>query len=66
LGGARAQYHLRQSFVFLDMHPINQPEVMLANAQDNVDKQGNLTNEETKDLIKQLLKSLVSWTKKIK
>jgi chromate reductase len=26
LGGARAQYHLRQSFVFLNMHPINHPE----------------------------------------
>src|SRR5579864_7450770 len=26
LGTARAQYHLRQSFVFLDMHPLNQPD----------------------------------------
>lgn len=25
LGTARAQYHLRQTFVFLDMHPINRP-----------------------------------------
>ena len=25
LGGARAQYHLRQSFVFLDMHPLTAP-----------------------------------------
>ena len=29
LGGARAQYHLRQMFVFLNMHPINFPEVIL-------------------------------------
>jgi chromate reductase len=28
LGGARAQYHLCQSFVFLSMHPLNHPEVM--------------------------------------
>src|SRR3990172_4966208 len=32
LGGARAQYHLRQACVFLDMHPINRPEVMVAMA----------------------------------
>ena len=29
LGGASAQYHLRQMFVFLNMHPINFPEVIL-------------------------------------
>ena len=31
LGTARAQYHLRQVFVFLNVHAINQPEVMIAN-----------------------------------
>jgi chromate reductase len=29
LGGARAQYHLRQSFVFLNMYPVNKPEVFI-------------------------------------
>ena len=48
LGGARAQYHLRQSFVFLNMHPINRPEVMLPSAQDNVDANGRVTNEQTR------------------
>jgi chromate reductase, NAD(P)H dehydrogenase (quinone) len=55
LGGARAQYHLRQSFVFLDMHPVNHPEVMLMDAANNVDVNGNLTNQQTKNLIAQLL-----------
>src|SRR5262247_3766983 len=32
LGTARAQYHLRQMFVFLNMYPVNQPEVMISNA----------------------------------
>ncbi|HLN88590.1 MAG TPA: NAD(P)H-dependent oxidoreductase [Candidatus Binatia bacterium] len=44
-GGARAQYHLRQSFVFLNMHPVNKPEVMLSDASHNVDSNGNVTNE---------------------
>jgi len=61
-GGARAQYHLRQIFVFLDMHPINRPEVMLADAQNNIDEKGNLTNPQTRQLISQLLESLVTWT----
>ncbi len=65
LGGARAQYHLRQSFVYLNMHPINYPEVMLAQAQQNVDANGNLRNEETRRLIRQLLEELVLWTKKL-
>jgi chromate reductase, NAD(P)H dehydrogenase (quinone) len=65
LGGARAQYHLRQCFVFLNMHPVNQPEVMLANAPANVDTKGNVINEQTKALIRQLLESLVVWTKKL-
>jgi chromate reductase len=64
LGGARAQYHLRQSFIFLDMHPLNRPEVMMPFAQDNVDANGNVTNEQTKQLIRKLLEALVQWARK--
>ncbi len=63
LGGARAQYHLRQTFVFLNMHPVNRPEVMLSNAAENVDADGRLTNEQTRALIKQLIEALVTWAK---
>ena len=66
LGGARAQYHLRQSFVFLNMHPLNHPEVMMPFAADNVDAEGNVSNEQTKRLICELLKALVQWTRKLK
>jgi chromate reductase, NAD(P)H dehydrogenase (quinone) len=66
LGGARAQYHLRQTFVFLDMHPVNRPEVMLPNARENVDLQGKITNEDTKKLIRQLLVALKEWTLRLK
>ena len=63
LGTARAQYHLRQVFVFLNMLAINQPEVMIANAGQNFDAEGNLTNERTKNSIRQLLANLVGWTR---
>ena len=65
LGGARAQYHLRQSFIFLNMHPVNQPEVMLSFAPDNIDANGKLTNEQTRKLIRQLLEALADWTKRL-
>lgn len=65
IGTARAQYHLRQMFVFLNMFPINQPEVMISNAQDRFDSQGNLTDDTTKDLIRQLLQNLTEWTRRI-
>lgn len=63
LGGARAQYHLRQMFVFLDMHAVNQPEVMIPNAADRFDEQGNLTDEMSKQLIRGLLENLASLTR---
>jgi chromate reductase len=56
---ARAQYHLRQMFVFLDVHAVNQPEVMIGNAHEKFDAEGNLTDETTKSLIRQLLQKLV-------
>jgi len=59
LGGARARYHLCQSFVFLSMHPLNHPEVMMPFAGDNVDAKGNVTNEQTRRLIRELLEPLV-------
>lgn len=62
---ARAQYHLRQMMVFLNMFPINQPEVMIGNAAKRFDEQGNLTDETTKDFIRQLLQNLVDWTRRI-
>ena len=65
IGTARAQYHLRQMMVFLNMFPINQPEVMIGNASKSFDEQGNLTDETTKDLIRQLLQNLRDWTRRI-
>jgi len=65
-GGARAQYHLRQSFVFLNMYPVNQPEVLIANAAQRFNERGELTDEAARDLIRKLLAELVAWTRKLK
>jgi chromate reductase len=65
-GGARAQYHLRQTFIFLNMQPVNRPEVMLSDAPHNVDANGNVTNEQTRQLIRQLLEALAAWAIRLK
>jgi chromate reductase len=65
LGTARAQYHLRQSFVWLNMYPLNQPEVMVPFAQEKFDANGTLTDQKTKEKVKELLESLIRWTKKM-
>jgi chromate reductase, NAD(P)H dehydrogenase (quinone) len=60
-GTARAQYHLRQCFVFLNMHALNAPEVMIAAAQQRFDASGKLTDETSRKLIRQLLERLVVY-----
>jgi chromate reductase len=59
-GGLRAQYQLRQSFVFLNMEAVVQPEVAIAAAHQRFDDKGNLTDETSKKLIGQLLQNLVT------
>lgn len=66
LGTARAQYHLRQSLVFLNMYPLNQPEVMVPFAQEKIDQNGRVTDPKTREKIKELLEALVIWTRKLK
>lgn len=62
LGGSRAQYHLRQIFVFLNMYPVNGPEVIVPFAQDKFDATGKLTDDNTKKFLAQLLRNLASWS----
>jgi len=65
IGGARAHYHLRQSLVFLNMYPINKPEVIVTYAAEKIDSSGRVIDEETRNLIKRLLEELAAWTKKL-
>lgn len=65
LGTARAQYHLRQCFIFLNMYPLNQPEVMVPTANEKIGKDGKVTDEKTRRKIRELLEKLVAWTRRI-
>jgi len=64
-GTVRAQAHLRQIFVTLDMPAVNQPQVLIANAAQKFDAEGNLTDDTARELIGQLLQNIVAWTRKL-
>jgi chromate reductase len=66
LGTARAQYHLRQCLVGLNMYPVNKPEVFVAYADEKIAENGRLKDDETRKYIVKLLKNLATWTKKLK
>jgi chromate reductase len=65
LGGARAQYHLRQTCVFVNLIPMNKPEVMIARAQEKFDASGKLTDETTIKIVTTFMKFLEEWTKRL-
>jgi chromate reductase, NAD(P)H dehydrogenase (quinone) len=65
LGTTRAQYHLRQVLVGVNMFALNTAEVMIGKAAEKFDATGALTDEESRKRILQLLEALVSWTRRL-
>jgi chromate reductase len=66
LGTGRAQYHLRQVAVFLNLLPLNKPEVLVQRAWEKFDAQGHLTDEPTRQQVRALLEALVAWTRRLR
>ena len=64
-GTMRAQYHLRQVMIFLDMRPINKPEVFLPGAGNLLDTNGNLTDGATEERLTELITALAAWSKQL-
>jgi chromate reductase len=62
LGTLRGQSHLRQVCVSLNLLPLNAPTADIAEAQKKFDAEGRLTDEPTRELIRQLLSGLVAFT----
>ena len=60
LGGSRAQYHLRQTLLFLDVRAVSKPEVFVTFAGQKFDDKGKLTDEATRGVVADLLKALVT------
>lgn len=65
-GGARSQLHLRQIMVDLNMHPINEPQLLIARASEKFDSNLKLTDEVSRETLRSQLIALAEWTLKIK
>jgi len=66
LGTLRGQSHLRQVCVSLNLIPLNTPTVDISEAQKKFDAAGTLTDEPTRELIRQLVAGLVAFTLRLK
>jgi chromate reductase, NAD(P)H dehydrogenase (quinone) len=64
-GGVRAQLHLRQIMIDLNMYPINRPLLLVANANDKFNHDLQLIDEESLQTLRDVLSSLVEWTRKL-
>ena len=65
-GGARAQYHLRQIFVYLNPFILNKPEVMISAAHTKFDQSGKLTDDKVREQIRGLLDALKALTERLR
>lgn len=65
-GTMRAQYHLRQICVFVNLLPLNKPEVFVAAAHTKFDGEGRLTDEPTRNVVRQQLEALAQWTRQLR
>ncbi|WP_306521669.1 NADPH-dependent FMN reductase [Rheinheimera sp.] len=66
MGTSRAQYHLRQVGVFLDLHFVNKPEVFANAFAGTFDGEGALTDERVQKLISQQLQALALLVQNLK
>jgi chromate reductase, NAD(P)H dehydrogenase (quinone) len=61
LSGFGANHHLRQSLVFLNVLPLQQPEAYIGGASKLFDETGNLTNDSTRQFLKAFVDAFAKW-----
>lgn len=65
IGGFGANQHLRQTFVFLDIQAMQQPEAYIGQAGDLFDKSGEISKEETKKFLSKFIDSFAEWMQRL-
>ena len=65
IGGFGANQHLRQTFVFLDMPVLQQPEAYVGNAASLFDDQGRIVNDGTRKFLTTFLEAFARWIERI-
>lgn len=61
IGGARAQYHLRQILVFFDAKVLNKPEAMIGKVTDKV-TDGILSDQDTRNFLARQLAAFAQFS----
>lgn len=62
VGGARVQYDLRRSMVFLDALTLNKPEIFIGNCAQRIDAQaGQITDAQTREFIQKQLAAFAAF-----
>jgi chromate reductase len=61
IGAFGANHHLRQSFVFLDMPALQQPEAYIGGAAKLFDDSGMLVNDSTREFLQKFLQTFALW-----
>jgi chromate reductase len=65
VGGARMQYHLRQSLVGLEAMLLPKPEIFVANCASRFNDKGELTDETTGKFIRQQLEAFSKYIARV-
>jgi len=65
IAGFGANHHLRQSFVFLDILPLQQPEAYVGGAAKLFDSDGKLSNADTKEFLRKYMEAFARWIERI-
>lgn len=65
-GTARAQAHLRDGFAYTGGIVLPLPEVLVPLASTKFDEAGNLVDEDTRAAVRDLVKALVVWTRRVR
>jgi NAD(P)H-dependent FMN reductase len=64
LGAFGANHALRQTFVFLNMPVMQQPEAYIGNVGDLLDESGKVTNSGVTKLLEQFMSAFKTWVEK--
>lgn len=65
IGGFGANHHLRQSLVFLDVLPMQQPEAYVGNAASLFDENGKLKVDSTREFLKGFIDAFAAWIERV-
>ncbi|SEA09506.1 chromate reductase [Arachidicoccus rhizosphaerae] len=64
-GGFGANHHLRQSLVFLNVFPMQQPESYLAKINSSINEQAEITSDSLKDTLVSFVEAFEKWVKTV-